>query len=294
MPNNRTKDATATLVDGHVHIHEQFELGAVLDAALKNFKEAARGLGLDWPCRMLLMLTETAAADQFGSIKSTGGNDNTGNKFGAWAFEPTAESCSLRLRLSTGEEIFVIAGRQILTAERLEVLALGSDVVYPDGEIIETCIERIRATGAVVVLPWGFGKWWGRRGHIIRRLLDQGGATSFYLGDNSGRPKFLPSPSEFSSATARGMHILPGTDPLPFPEEASRVGRFGFCLHAAVSTEMPAADLKRMLSDQETKPIAYGRGEGLLRFIRNQMAMQFVKRSGFARRSSARPADSSD
>ena len=142
---------------------------------------------------------------------------------------------------------------------------------------MEASLERAASSGAVIVLPWGFGKWTGRRGKIIRRLLENGEAPVFHLGDNSGRLKYWPKPREFSIAAERGLQVLPGTDPLPFPTETARVGRFGFALPMPVSIKTPASDLVSRLSDPDIRPIPYGRCEGLFRFLKNQVNMQLIK-----------------
>ncbi len=38
----------------------------------------------------------------------------------------------------------------------------------------------------------------------------------------------LPNPTQFNLAEANGMKILPGSDPLPFPQEAKRPMSYGF------------------------------------------------------------------
>ena len=43
---------------------------------------------------------------------------------------------------------------------------------------------------------------------------------NMFLGDNGGRSSMLPYPTQFNLAEANEMKILPGSDPLPFPQEA--------------------------------------------------------------------------
>ena len=151
--------------------------------------------------------------------------------------------------------IYIVAGRQIVTAEGLELLALGTDQLFEDGLPASSALTAVRASGALPVFPWAVGKWLGKRGKILSDLLSRelrsnesatdGSSADLYLGDNSGRPIFWHNPSHFKQARALDMHVLPGTDPLPFADEAKRVGSFGFVVHGSLSDEHPVDDLKR-------------------------------------------------
>ena len=85
-----------------------------------------------------------------------------------------------------GETLVLVAGRQIQTLEGLEALALGTDSEFPDGLELTAALAEVRASGALAVLPWGFGKWWFRRGQLARKAIDSAAANEFFLGDNRG------------------------------------------------------------------------------------------------------------
>lgn len=53
-----------------------------------------------------------------------------------------------------------MAGRQIVTAEKLEVLALGTDLDIDDGRPIREVLSLVTENGGLPVIPWGAGKWW--------------------------------------------------------------------------------------------------------------------------------------
>jgi hypothetical protein len=176
-----------------------------------------------------------------------------------------------------GRRLYLVAGRQIVTAERLEVLALGFEGFIPDGGSIRQVLERVRAAAAVPVIPWGFGKWWGERGRVVSALLKDHEALGFCLGDNSGRTTILGRPAHFEEAGRLGIPILPGTDPLPFPTEFGRAGRFGLVARTPIDPVRPAAEAKRVLTGRLSGTTPYGRLETPLRFVRNQIAMQLYK-----------------
>lgn len=268
------------LVDAHVHIHDCFALPRFLNSAYANFRDVAAREKTYNGFTGVLLLTETARANWFErlTILADNGSASETALLGAWHLRHTAESCSLLAERGQNEHLFVIAGRQIVTAEKLEVLALGTDAHFPDGAPITAVIEAVQASGALVAIPWGFGKWWGRRGSILKELLDKQEDSDLFLGDNSGRPGFLQNPRHFKQAMEKGIQILPGSDPLPFPSEYWRPGSFGLMVRAAISEQTPASDLKRILKEDRAASIKpYGRPENLSRFLRNQLAMQLTK-----------------
>jgi hypothetical protein len=125
----------------------------------------------------------------------------------------------------------------------------------------------------MVVVPWGFGKWLGRRGVLITELISEP-PCAFFLGDNGGRLAGWPEPKLYEKARASGIKILPGTDPFPFRWDQSRVGRFGMELEGSLSCETPLGDLKELVNQLDGQPAPYGCLTGGLDFVRNQVAIQ--------------------
>jgi hypothetical protein len=247
--------SSVALVDSHVHFHSCYDLSAFLGGALRNFRKAGAGVGY-------LLLSESAGAHWFRRWRD-------GLKIEGWRFEPTGEEESLRAVNGTGERLILVAGRQIVARERLEVLALGKDLELPDGLPMAETLERVRESGALPVLPWGFGKWWGRRGTVVAETLEQDG--ELFLGDNAGRHG--PEPALFRRARKLGVRVLPGSDPLPFSRHAGLAGSYGFVLSHAVDLDRPAETLLRRIRESG-QPRAFGRRAGLPRFLRDQVGMQ--------------------
>ena len=267
------------LADAHVHIYQCFDLEKFLNSALKNFEISARQQGDESVFTAILFLAETVNESFFRLLEqSTKNQDNNRYLIKNWTFHRTKEGCSLYAHSAKGQGIFLIAGRQIVTEENLEVLALVTDENFEDGAPLEVVIQEIIDSGGIPVIPWGFGKWMGGRGAILTNLLETGKFPLLFLGDNSGRPIFWPRPSRFQQAERRGVKILPGTDPLPFASESWRPGNFGFTIQGSLNPEEPAKSIKQILLDPTTQPQAYGSLETPLRFVRNQLAMQLLKR----------------
>jgi hypothetical protein len=171
--------------------------------------------------------------------------------------------------------LFIIAGRQIKTAEGLEILALGTANRFGEGESIETLIRQISQSDALPVIPWGVGKWFGSRGDLVKKFIDQVEISPFFLGDNGNRPVFWPRPKIFQQAETKGIYILPGSDPLPFPSEIDRIGRFGFKMDGSIDPDYPSRDIKNLLLSPDIRPEGYGSLESPLRFFWNQLKMNW-------------------
>ena len=263
------------LVDTHVHIHPCFEPAAVFAGAARRFAAAARRLGREDSFEGVLCLTEVAGTDRFNAIASAATIGTADAPHGRWRVSPTAEPDSLFVELD-GLRLVIVAGRQIATRERLEVLALATAETFPDGQALAPSVDAVLASGAVAVVPWGFGKWRGRRRAEVERLLDRRPDSGFFLADNGNRPRLAPSPRPLRSP--RGARLLSGSDPLPIAGEESQVGRAGIVLEGLLDRIRPAADLRERLRRLECGPRRYGRGETLMRFARNQIAMQLAMR----------------
>jgi hypothetical protein len=134
--------------------------------------------------------------------------------------------------------------------------------------------------GAIRVIPWGAGKWLFGRGRLLDELIDSTRpGDGLFLGDSAGRPFFWISPAHFQRAARRGIRVLRGTDPLPFPTQVSRPGSFGFRLAWPEDRAPSAESIKAALRRPDAQLTSYGRLERLVPFIRHQVAMQRRKRA---------------
>ncbi len=269
------------LVDGHVHIHPCFDIQVLLNSALANFQK------LNFPSGpYILVLTESQSQNYFFRFKQLAhgccadGYEDKALDLGKWSMTPTDEPDSVCAQKgnpnSSAKSLYLIAGRQIVTREKLEVLALGTTQPFPDGEPIKETVNAVLENGAIPVLPWGFGKWMGRRGEKLSKLL-QLPIPGLFLADNSARPSFWPEPALFNLAKQQRFSVLNGSDPLPFKSEVQRPGRAGFSITGFFNPAHPSASLRQALRCSDRCPQVYGPRERTLRFLRNQVAMQFIK-----------------
>lgn len=280
-------DEATIIVDAHVHIYDCFELDIMLDAALQNFSKVANNFGRAGMVTGVLLLTEARNNNWFQYARdSCIKNQPLLAAEKGWEIQLTPDSAVLLATQKKdwqGDEsrlnkmpIYLVAGRQIVTSEGLELLALATDHTFEDGLSVSSALDAVRASGAIPVFPWAVGKWLGKRGEVLAALLSPESAAGLCLGDNSGRPVFWRNPSHFKQARALNMHVLPGTDPLPFANEALRVGSFGFIVHGLLGDAQPATDLKQLLRTTETKLLAYGQLENPWRFFINQIRLRIA------------------
>jgi hypothetical protein len=261
--------------DAHVHLHECFSLEQLLNAALQNFQKNATREGCEQPFQGVLFLAEIGTQNRFSKLLEKI-SDNSPKEYPLehWTIYPTHEMYSLLAKHSSGQSIFLFAGRQVVTLEKLEVLALMTEQPFEDGLLLRTTLEKIIETGGVPVLPWGVGKWIGKRGKLLKELLAQNQFPILFLGDNSGRPMFWSRPVYFKQAEASGIQVLPGTDPLPLASEHWRPGSFGFTTKGMLSTAQPGQEMRSILLNSANCLKAYGLLESPTRFIRNQLAIR--------------------
>ena len=268
------------LTDAHVHIYDCFDLGTFFTSALANFRtEAAlRSKGDNFTA--FLLLTETSTENWFHRLADYADlrREIRAKNGSLWTVHHTKENLSLWVQCNASQGFFLVAGRQIKTSEDLEILALITDRKFKENRRLEELIKVVKESGAIPVIPWGLGKWTGRRGRILKHALEEANSLELFLGDNGGRPAFWPRPAHFKMAEANGLRILPGSDSLPFASEVRRVGSMGFSVQGPISLEHPGRDLKSILLSQKTLFLTYGNLEHPYRFFRNQLAVRIMKR----------------
>ena len=182
---------------------------------------------------------------------------------------PTVQSKAKDARSTTSKtgKITLLPGRQIVTRERLEVLALATTDQIPDGLPAAEAIERSLECGAVPVLAWAPGKWFFQRGRIVRELITRFPPEALLIGDTSLRPGIWPEPILMRTARKRGFRVVAGSDPLPFQGEEAVMGSYASCLEGDFDPSDPLASARGLLLTPGT-PGYVGRRGGLLSVLR--------------------------
>jgi hypothetical protein len=225
-------------IDTHVHLYPFHDVSRVLEVAHRNLSRIAPGAD-----RLVICLTERAGSNRYEAL-ARGELAPRG-----WKIAATPERALLLATARDGRTVDVLAGRQIIAAERIEVLALGADLWLDDGLPAQEVIARIRDAGAVPVLPWGLGKWWGVRGGVVKNLIAAFRPGDLALGDTYLLPALALRPALLRWGQAHGYRVLAGTDPLAKPGEEDLVGRYGVLADVSMEGELSAQSLIRLLGD---------------------------------------------
>jgi hypothetical protein len=274
------------LIDAHVHIYDCFDLKTFFDSAYANFLSAAKKLGNENDFTGILLMAEAAKDNWLGRLAdcADGKQMPQGHNAGDWTFRHTDENYSLAARIDNLKSLILIAGRQVVTDEGIEVLALCTSDGFNDGKPASDLIAEIKEKGGLPVIPWGAGKWLGHRGRIVKNIV-VGHTGCFFLGDNRNRPNFWRQPTLFKLAEQKGIGLLPGSDPLPLNSESGRAGSYGFSTRRQIDLKRPAASVKQILRDGAAIGSGrFGKLEDSYRFFLNQMRMQIIRRRSTARR----------
>lgn len=247
-------------VDTHVHVYPVFDEEALLDAATAHVTAHRGEVGV-------LCFTERGVDHVFRRWRDAG-------TVGRWTLSGNGEPETLLATRDGQLRLVILAGRQVITAERLEVLALGVDAEFEDGRSIEETVDAVRGAGALAVVPYGFGKWTGQRGRVLSRLIERRHSEGLILGDNGGRPTLGPRPPHFDQAAAHRMTILPGTDPLPLRSCQRQAGGFGVVIDGPFTRATLAAQIKQKLVGLGPVPHRYGDHISLSRAVYQQVALR--------------------
>lgn len=233
-----------TIVDTHVHLYPVHDAEALLESLTTNLSRAAPGAA------RAAVLVDGAGCDGFGRLGALGGIG-----VGRFLVRATVEAESLDVVSASGECVLrVVAGRQIVTAERLEVLALGTRAVFADGVAAARTIDAVLASGSLPVLAWAPGKWMGPRGECVAGLIRQFRGKALMLGDTSLRAVGWPTPRLMRDGVAAGLGRVCGSDPLPQTGEERMAGRYATRVAGPVDPAAPARSLCWLLRSAAAVP----------------------------------------
>ena len=228
-------------IDSHVHYYPQYNSGKMYAAFMRRTLQHGAGIGV-------MMLAE-----------------REGMGFpGTRAARP----------------LVVIPGRQIACAERVEILALGTEATFNDGIPAKDAIRRVADAGALPVLAWGLGKWMFKREKVVEDLLATFKPSELAIGDSSMRPVFWREPRLMRQARAAGFRILHGSDPLPPKSEETRAGQYGDIVDI---DDLPELDESKPVAPQilrilrEAPLTTVGHRAGPIQFLTRMIISKIVK-----------------
>ncbi len=231
-------------LDAHAHIYPFHDVPRLLLAALDHMPRVA-------PTDLrVLCLAERSDCSFFQSLAQ----DEIrlpGDRWRIAAWDPAG---GVKVRhLPDHRDLWILAGRQIVSAERIEVCSLFSDEPIDDGKPARDILRAILANGGLPALDWAPGKWLFGRGKLVRALVQEFSPAQLLLVDTSLRPLGWPAPGLYRAAHRQGRAVLAGSDPLPFADEEDIAGSY----HCTFS--IPAPDDPARLVEPLKAALASGR-----------------------------------
>ncbi len=257
------------VIDFHIHLYKGYSLERAITALRRN--TAVLHPTADSSDPIVLCLTERQGQHWFRDLAT--GRPNANLLPQDWKHSVTDDGLAIKLDLQLGP-VFLVAGRQIITRERLELLCLGRDLDLADGVPVRDGIAEILKAGGIPVIPWSPGKWMFERGKLLHALLDS--EETLYLGDTAIRCHGLWSRSIFNRSTERGFPSLPGSDPLPAKGEESNFGKLSTQLN--IPCENPASEILEFLANPKDNSIPFFPSKmGIISMVQRQLNFRLRK-----------------
>ena len=252
------------IVYTHVHLYNCYSLERAFERALCNLSRYSREDSIK-----CLLLTERADCDFFSGLSN-------GEKIpSGFSVEGTEEAGAFRIvRSLDAKYIYIFAGQQIVTKERIEVLAVLCSSQIEDGLDLKSTILQVLKSEGLPVLCWAPGKWSGKRGRLVIDIVKDKDISPLYLGDSTHRIKGLSEPDVFVEGRASGRNILAGSDPLPLIGEEVMTGSYGSLFDGKFDSTHPVTSLRSIISGSHF-PATFGKRcgvfSGLWRLGRNEL-----------------------
>ena len=225
-----------TILDTHLHLYPCFDLPKAFDRFLDN-------TGKYGPqATRVACLAERFDCQYYESIT------NKEITLDGFKLAISDENETRLIRDKDNMSLTLLPGRQIISREKIEVLALGCPQLIDDGQPVLDVIYQIIQLGHVPVLPWSPGKWFGARGAIIKDLINELKAGDFMIGDTPLRPYGWATPRLMKDAQKKGFSVVAGSDPLPFSGEEAWPG--AYCTIAQSENDTSAYELLHALKNK--------------------------------------------
>lgn len=238
------------IADLHVHWHRDYDPACLRRDVLPRLRRHSGGAA-----DIVLCWTEATRCREF---------DRLAAGQGPWPVVRAASGGAvMRIEDTAGDDgVWIVRGQQIVTAERIEILAIGVRNETLEGRPADEVIQMLHQIGAPALIPWAPGKWWGRRGRLIAALFERWPPDVLMPADSSLRPRGWPLPRHLRRWSARWGRRLAGSDPLAFPGEERHIGRYATKFESSLDASDPLASLTAMLRDRDVAAQPVGSRSG--------------------------------
>jgi hypothetical protein len=255
-------------IDGHVHFYSFFDLATAIGALSKRIRRP-----IDRSTTAFVwLLTELTQCRFFDTLARTESID------GYTVQKTEKESLKLTPAEPGEAHLYIIAGRQLVSRENLEILSLAS--TYNAENRVQTAADLIRAVSehhGVPALNWAPGKWMFSRAHVVKQVLDQSTPRNLLIADSTMRPTVWPTPKLMKTAMKRGFKVIAGSDPLPFRREERLIGSYRFTVNGEFDPDSPASSIRSLLLDPQVEINRAGKRSGPILFAERQWKIMRVK-----------------
>lgn len=237
-----------------------------MPAALRNL---VNGLGrIDANATKLGFLAERSDCHFFADIR--GSKLRVGGDFDS---KPSPEQNAIAIYWKGKPVLHLFAGRQVVTAERIEILALTIDMPIAEKLPAEEVVHLILRANGLPVVSWAPGKWFFERGRVVRELMEKFGPNQLLIGDTGLRPTTWGEPRLMHDAAGKGFKIISGSDPLPFAGEEKYFGTYATAFEGSFDPSQPVTSVRKLLTALDSILSAAGKRCGplevVLRLIKN-------------------------
>ncbi|MFB0566637.1 MAG: hypothetical protein ACETWK_13300 [Candidatus Aminicenantaceae bacterium] len=273
------------LVDGHVHIYPFYNLQHALQNGINNLRLASKKSSAFYLKRKennsgfvfsIWLLAERADCNFFeDTVKSAG---KIGNHAFKLFFDDKKETIIVE---KAGKSVlYILPGRQIVTKEGLEILALASKLFLKDREnSSDDVIKNVIDSDGIAAINWAPGKWFFSRGKVVKRLLEEQSPENLLICDTSLRTSLWPTPRLMAQARRQGFKVIAGSDPLPFCGEEKYLGSYGFYVNGEFNLQRPADSIRSLLRKPGIITSLIGKRNGIATFCRRQYKILAAQRS---------------
>ncbi len=228
------------LIDTHYHMHPAHRASVAVKSLLANLDTLRRtGPGTDDDLAAVLVAVDARdpLADLRANRDSLRGDGIALQTDVARGTPGGTITCTC-----DGVTATLFPGRQFLSTERIEVIALGDMTAPAAPAPLSKILASIEGAGCVAVIPWSPGRWTAKRGRSINEALASREKGRILLGEIALRPALAPVTRVHRAAGDRGAPFLYGTDPLPARGDERMGGRFATRFPAlSASTYTPSA-----------------------------------------------------
>lgn len=230
---------SGVFVDGHMHVYPGFDFATTFGFHVRAARRPADAASA-W------LLTERFDCSFFQTIQ---GSSSVLHAAGITA--TLLDPCCARLTIPESTiSLLVFAGSQIVSRERIEVHALLTPTRFSDGAPLVEIIAEIRERGGIPAIPWAPGKWFFRRGALLRQLLESQRGSALLWSDSALRPRGWGMPRILRAAQSAGYPIIAGSDPLPIAGDEQRAGSYGVWYDHTLDLRSPTASMRTLLTSQ--------------------------------------------